>query len=140
MAPLGWTGSWVCLQSLTAQGFDQVQVHVDYLSGKIHAVPTKSTDTAADTAQITLNMALRSGDGVLDVLVTRVDQDPKFTSKLLREFKRCIGSSHLVGSAYHKITNAKMERVNGVLNDTLLWLWPQGRLGLVAALRCLCYR
>ena len=59
----------------TAAGFDQVQVHVDFLSGKVHAVPTKSTDTAADAAKIILEMALRSGDGIPDVLV--VDHDPK---------------------------------------------------------------
>ena len=62
-------------------------------------------------------MALRSGDGVPDVLV--VDHDPKFTRKLFREFTRRLGSSLLVGSAYHKNTNARAERVNGVLGDTL---------------------
>jgi len=101
----------------TAAGFDQVQVHVDFLSGKVHAVPTRSTDTAADAAAIILEMALRSGDGIPDTLV--VDHDPKFTSTLFREFTRRIGSSLLVGSAYHKNTNAKTERVNGVLGDTL---------------------
>ena len=48
-----------------------------------------------------------------------VDYDPKFTSTLFREFTRRTGSSLLVGSAYHKNTNAKTERVNGVLGDTL---------------------
>ena len=41
---------WLMGLPRTAKGFDQVQVHVDYLSGKVHAVPTKSTDTAADAA------------------------------------------------------------------------------------------
>jgi transposase InsO family protein len=62
-------------------------------------------------------MALRSGDGIIDVLV--VDHDPKFPSTLFREFTRRIGSSLIVGLAYHKNTNAKTERVNGVLGDTL---------------------
>ena len=62
-------------------------------------------------------MALLSGDGIPDVLV--VDHDPKFTSALFKEFTRRIGSSLLIGSAYHKNTNAKAERVNGVLGDTL---------------------
>ncbi len=74
-------------------------------------LPGLSTDTAraADAAQIILNMALRSGNGLPDVLV--VDHDPKFTSKLFREFTRCTSSSLLVGSAYHKNTNAKTELV-----------------------------
>ena len=108
---------WLMGLPMTGTGFDQVQVHVDYLSGKVHAVPTRSTDTAADAARIILDMALRSGDGIPDVLV--VDHDPKFTSTLFREFTRRIGSSLIVGSAYHKNTNAKTERVNGVLGDTL---------------------
>ena len=108
---------WIVGLPMTASGFDQVQVHVDHLSGKVHAVPTRATDTAADAAQIILEMALRSGDGVPDVLV--VDHDPKFTSKLFKEFTRRIGSSLLIGSAYHKNTNARAERVNGVLGDTL---------------------
>ena len=108
---------WLVGLPMTASGFDQVQVHVDHLSGKVHAVPTRATDTAADAAQIILEMALRSGDGVPDVLV--VDHDPKFTSKLFQEFTRRIGSSLLIGSAYHKNTNARAERVNGVLGDTL---------------------
>ena len=108
---------WLMGLPKTAAGFDQVQVHVDFLSGKVHAVPTRSTDSAADAAAIILEMALRSGDGIPDTLV--VDHDPKFTSNLFREFTRRIGSSLLVGSAYHKNTNAKTERVNGVLGDTL---------------------
>ncbi len=48
-----------------------------------------------------------------------VDHDPKFTSTLFREFTRRIGSSLIVGSAYHKNTNAKTERVIGVLGHTL---------------------
>jgi len=108
---------WLMGLPTTATGFDQVQVHVDYLSGKVHAVPVRSTDNAADAARIILDMALRSGDGIPDVLV--VDHDPKFTSTLFQEFTRRIGSSLIVGSAYHKNTNAKTERVNGVLGDTL---------------------
>jgi hypothetical protein len=92
-------------------------VHVDYLSGKVHAVPTRSEATSAEAAKIILEMALRSCDGILDVLV--VDHKPKFTSTMFREFIRRIGSSLIVGSAFHKNTNAKTERVKGVLGDTL---------------------
>ncbi len=63
--------------SLTAQGFDQVQGHVAYLSGKVHAVPTRSA------------------------------------------YKLSAKAFFFVGSANHKKTNAKTERVIGVLGDTL---------------------
>ncbi len=72
--------------SRTAKGFDQVQVHIDYLPGKVHAVPTKSIDTAADTPQIILDFGLRTGDGIPDALVA--DHDPKFTSIVFWELPR----------------------------------------------------
>ncbi len=50
---------------LTAQGFDLVQVHVEYLSGEVHAVtvPSRSMDTAANADKHILETFLRSGDG-----------------------------------------------------------------------------
>jgi hypothetical protein len=86
---IGVRVDWLVRLPMTAAGFDQVQVRqvlVDHLSSKVHAVPTRATATAADAAQIILEMALRSGDGVPDVLV--VDHDPKFTSTLFRESHR----------------------------------------------------
>ena len=62
-------------------------------------------------------MCLRSGAGFPDVLV--VDHDPKFTSEVFRAFVKSMGSCLIVGSAYHKNTNAKVERANGVISDTL---------------------
>jgi hypothetical protein len=94
-----------------------IQNHVDLLSGKVHAVPTRSTATAADAAAIIRDMCLRSGDGFPDVLV--VDHDSKFTSEVFRAFVKGWGSCLIVGSAYHKNTNAKVERANGVVSDTL---------------------
>ena len=108
---------WIAGLPTTATGFDMIQNHVDLLSGKVHAVPTRATATAADAAAILRDMCLRSGDGFPDVLV--VDHDAKFTSEVFRAFVRGMGSSLIVGSAYHKNTNAKVERANGVISDTL---------------------
>ena len=38
---------------------------------------------------------------------------------MFRAFVKGIGSSLIVGSAYHKNTNAKVERANGVISDAL---------------------
>ena len=108
---------WIAGLPTTADGFDMIQNHVDLMSGKVHAVPTRATATAADAADIIRDMCLRSGDGFPDVLV--VDHDPKFTSAVFRAFVRGMGSCLIVGSAYHKNTNAKVERANGVIGDTL---------------------
>ncbi len=62
-------------------------------------------------------MCLRSGDGFPDVLV--VDHNPKFTSQVFQAFIKSMGSCLIVGSAYHKNTNAKVERANGVICDML---------------------
>ena len=92
----------------TAAGFDIIQNHVDLLSGKVHAVPTP-TATAADAAAIIRDMCLWSGDGFPDLLV--MDHDSRFTSQVSRAFVKGWGSCLTVGSAYHKNTNAKVERL-----------------------------
>jgi hypothetical protein len=83
----------------------------------VHAVPTRATATAADAAAIIRDMCLRSGADFPYVLV--VDHDPKFTSEVFRAFVKSMGSCLIVGSAYHKNTNAKVERANGIISDTL---------------------
>jgi hypothetical protein len=103
---------WIAGLPTTEAGFDMIQNHVD-----LHAVPTRSTATAAEAAEIIRNMCLRSGDGFPDVLV--VDHDPKFTSDVFWAFVWSMGSCLIVGSACHKNTNAKVERANGVIGDTL---------------------
>jgi hypothetical protein len=108
---------WIAGLPTTAAGFDMIQNHVGLLSGRVHAFPTRSTATAADAAAIISDLCLRSGDGFPDVLV--VDHDSKFTSEVFRAFVKGWGSCLIVGSAYHKNTNAKVERANGVVSDTL---------------------
>ena len=101
----------------SAEGFNLVQVHVDHLSGKVVSTPTRDTATAADAAQIFLEVCLRNGTGVPDAVV--VDHDPKFRGAFFTAFTKGLGSALIVGSAYHKNTGAKVERVNGVVGDTL---------------------
>ncbi len=108
---------WISGLPTTEGGFDMIQTHIDLLSGKVHAVPTRATATAANAADIIRDKCLRSGDGFPDVLV--VDHGPKLTSDVFRAFAKGMGSSLIVGSAYHKNTNAKVERANGVIGDTL---------------------
>ena len=104
---------------------DMIQNHVDLLSGKVHAVPTRSTVTAADAAAIIRDMCLRSGDGFPDVRV--LDHAAKFTSEVFRAFVKGWGSCLIVGSAYHKKTNSKAERANGVISDNTLRACANGR-------------
>ena len=82
-----------------------------------HAVPTRATATATDAGVIIRDMCLRSGAGFPDALV--VDHDAKFTSEVFRAFVKSMCSCLIVGSAYHKTTNAKVERAIGFISDTL---------------------
>ena len=52
-----------------------IQNHVDLLSGRVHAVPTRATATTADAATIIRDMCLRSGAGFPDVLVVGVPKE-----------------------------------------------------------------
>ena len=54
---------WIAGLLTTAAGFDMIQNHVDLLSGKVHAVPTRATATAVDAAGIIRDMCLRSSSG-----------------------------------------------------------------------------
>jgi hypothetical protein len=54
---------WIAGLPTTAAGFDMIQNHINLLSGKVHAVPTRSTATAADAAAIIRYLCLCSGDG-----------------------------------------------------------------------------
>ena len=101
----------------TAAGFDMIQNQVGLLSGKVHAVPTRSTATAADAAVTIRDMCPWSGAGFPDALV--VDHDAKLKSEVLRAFVKSMGSCLAVGSAYRKNANAIVERANGVIRDTL---------------------
>ena len=108
---------FICGLPCTAEGFDQLFVVVDLLSGKVHAVPCRSTDSAHVAAESLLRYVLAMGTGVPDALV--LDQDPKFRSQFFQTFVKKLGSSLVMSTAYHKNTNAKVERMNGVLGDTL---------------------
>mmetsp|Transcript_42107 Transcript_42107/g.88010 ORF Transcript_42107/g.88010 Transcript_42107/m.88010 type:complete len:282 (+) Transcript_42107:2479-3324(+) len=127
---------WIAGLSTTAGGFDMIENHVDPLSGKVHAVPTRATATAADAAAIIRDMCFRSCDGFPDVLVV-VGHVPKFTSAAFRACVMGMGSCLIIGSAYHKNTNAKAERANGVIRRHAgrLRQRAQGRLGPAAAPR-----
>ena len=90
-----------------------MQLHADRLSGKVRAVPTRSTDTAAGAARMhetRIYMAHRSEDGDPQKCwwLTRpeVDHDPEFprASALFTEGTRRIGSSRSIGPANHKNT------------------------------------
>ena len=87
--------AWIAGLPTPAAGFDIIQNHVDLLSCKVHAVPTRSTATAEDAAEIIRDMCLRSDDGFPDILL--VEHDSKFISEVFRAFVNGWGSCLVVG-------------------------------------------
>ncbi len=51
---------WIAGLPTTEGGLNMIHNHVDLLSGKVHAVPTRATATAAEAAEIIRDMCLRS--------------------------------------------------------------------------------
>jgi hypothetical protein len=69
---------WIAGLPTTAAGFDMIRNHVDLLSGKVHAVPTRSTETTADTAAIIRDdmPGLRQGLGLRQQQQGRLGRPP----------------------------------------------------------------
>ena len=103
---------WLLGLPMTAAGFDHVQVHVDHLFDKVHPVPTRATDMAADASRIVLEMALRVGCG----------PQPQVHERPVQEFMRRIGSS--LPQKHQRQGRAGQWRAG-----------PAGRLGREAAIR-----
>ena len=53
-----------------------------------------------------------------------VDHDAKFTSDVFSAFAKSMGSCLIVGSAYHKNTNAKVEQANGQMTSSAIRYVP----------------
>ena len=95
-----------------------IQNPVDLLSGKVHAVPTRSTATAtADAAVIIRDICLRSagsGVGLADALV--VDHDANFVAKFTSEsevFRAMSSACACASSSARPTTRAPTPRRSG---------------------------
>ena len=84
---------WIAGLPTTPAGFDMIQNHADLLSAKVHAVPTRSTATATDAANILRDMCLRSCDGFPDVLA--VDHHVRFTGVVFLAFVKSTVDHHV---------------------------------------------
>lgn len=62
----------------TSHGYDAITTFIDRFSKRVHFVPSKGTDDAADFAQAFLDNVFKH-HGLPDTIVS--DRDPKFTAK-----------------------------------------------------------
>ncbi len=96
--------------------YDSICVFVDRLTKMVHLAPTNEKVTAEGTAWLLMDKVF-SQHGVPDTVIS--DRGPVFTSAMLEEFFRIMGTQHKCTTAYHPQSDGQTERVNRVLGDML---------------------
>lgn len=107
---------WVGPLPRTAKGFDCILNIVCHLTGMVHFIPCKGSDTAEDVANHVFQEVVRL-HGLPDVVVS--DRDPKLTSKFWSSLCERIGTRLAMSCAYRPQTDGKVERSNAVMAEVL---------------------
>ena len=100
----------------TKNGYTALYVVIDRLTKLVHIAPTTNTATAADTAQLFLDMVFKH-HGLPRNIVS--DRDVKFTSSFWTSFCEQVGIKLKMSSAYHPQTDGQTERMNRVIVDMM---------------------
>ena len=100
----------------TKTGYTALYVVIDRLTKLVHIAPTTNTATAADTAQLFLDMVFKH-HGLPRNIVS--DRDVKFTSSFWTSFCEQVGIMLKMSSAYHPQTDGQTERMNRVIVDMM---------------------
>ena len=101
---------------IAQSGHDFLQVHIDFLTGRIWLVPTFKSVTSSAAAINFMSSVFRDV-GLPDALVS--DRDTRFTSEFAAALHAALSTSLVFGSPYHHNTNSRTERVNAVIADVL---------------------
>jgi hypothetical protein len=100
----------------TKSGFDAIVVFVDTFSKMVHLIPSRTTATAPDTAQIFFDHVFKL-HGLPSSIIS--DRDTKFTSRFWQSLFRTMGTRLAMSTAYHPQTDGQTERANRTLEDML---------------------
>ena len=100
----------------TKNGWDAIVVFVDQLSKQAHFIPTKTTATAPEIAEIFLNQVFCL-HGMPSAIVS--DRDAKFMSNFWKAFFALHGTKLKFSIAYHPQTDGKTEHTNCTLKQML---------------------
>ena len=114
---------WECISmdfitglSKVAGNFDSIFVVVDKLTKVAHLIPTRTTASATDIAQLFVREIVRL-HGVPARIIS--DRDVKFTSNFWKAMFQSLGTLLNLSSAYHPKIDGQIERVNQVIEDML---------------------
>jgi hypothetical protein len=84
---------------LARSGHDFLQVHIDFLTGRVWLVPTFKTATSATAARNFVSSVFRDV-GLPDMLVS--DRNMRFTSAFWTDMHTALGASLVFGSPHHR--------------------------------------
>lgn len=101
---------------LTPKGHDAIVVFVCRLTKMAHFIPTTTTVSAMELADIFVDNVVRL-HGVPTSLIS--DRDPKFTSAFWAQVFARLGTKLGMSSSFHPETDGQTERMNRVLEDML---------------------
>ena len=99
-----------------ASGSNAIFVVVDMLSKMAHFIPTKTTASAPDTAQLFFDHIFWL-HGLPQVIVS--DCNPKFTSHFWTSLFSLLGTKLAMSTAFHPQTDGQTERMNRTLEEML---------------------
>jgi len=100
----------------TYLGYDAIMVVVDRFSKMSHFIPTKTSSTAVDTADLFFANIFRL-HGLPESIVS--DRDPRFISNFWRALFRNLDTKLNLSTSYHPQTDGQTERTNRTLEQIL---------------------
>jgi hypothetical protein len=101
----------------TKKGHDAIMVVVDKLSKRGYFIPTHTTASAVDTAELYFKNVAKNGHGIPSIIIS--DRDSKFTSKFWTSLWLCMDTSLAMSTAFHPETDGQTERMNRTLEQML---------------------
>ncbi|CAO1622711.1 unnamed protein product [Sympodiomycopsis kandeliae] len=100
----------------TPEGYDMITAVIDKFTKRLHCYPSKTTDSAVDTATRFFNHIIKL-HGVPHVIIS--DRDPKFTSQFWRSLCTQFGTKTAMSTAFHPQTDGQTERANRTIKEML---------------------
>ena len=101
---------------VTNRQHDSIMVVVDKLSKMAHFIPTRTTVTAPQAADLYWREVVRY-HGIPSAIVS--DRDSRFTSNFWQALWKMMGTGLSMSTSYHPQTDGQTERVNRVLEEML---------------------
>ena len=100
----------------TNDGYDAIITIVDRLTKMAHFIPTTTTVTAKQVANLFINNIFKLHGVPQDIIS---DRDPRFISNFWKELCKLLGTKQNMSTPYHPETDGQSERMNRILEEML---------------------